>query len=129
MIKHTAMKLLAAGGTRAEKAQPNHGPLRRVVLNRLVMPPNFNPTNTMKLQKLEIELERWGVDKGQYKAKISYADQTGTIELLLDNDTATDLLAHTGDAIRKFSSRAADSLRESVDQSVQEARALPAITA
>lgn len=82
----------------------------------------------MKLQELEIKLMRWGENKGQYEAVVSYADKSGEIKLLLDPELSAELLRHTGDAIRKYSARAADELRDHVEQSVEEARALPAIT-
>lgn len=83
----------------------------------------------MKLTKLEIELIRWGEEKGQYKAAVKYEGQDGSVELLLDNNLSTELLKHTGDAIRKFSASAADKLSKSVEQSVAEARAIPALHA
>ncbi len=83
----------------------------------------------MKLKRLEIELKQWGPNEGRYEATIEYEGQTGAVKLALDPDLSNDLLRAAAGSIAKFSAIAADRLRADAEQSIAEAKALPASTA
>ena len=66
----------------------------------------------MILKKLEIELQRWGEDKGRYHVTIEVLENGNEIKLALPPEMGEALISQTKELIHKFTVRAADSLRD-----------------
>lgn len=81
----------------------------------------------MQLKSLEITLEQWGENKGNYTAKIEFVGDSGGVKLVLDPKVSAALLAHCGAVIQEFSNRAAVDLRTAIEASVLEAQRGPAL--
>lgn len=82
---------------------------------------------SMKLQELNIELQRWGEDEGKYKGKIKYLGDKGSVEMQLSPKVSDALLLCIGDVITKFATESTNQVRDSLIQSVDEARKVPLI--
>lgn len=75
-------------------------------------------TTKMKLKKLEIELEEWGANKGQYKGNVEFIGDSGSISLALPAELSLEFLKFASDALVRVSERANASLSESIKSSV-----------
>jgi hypothetical protein len=53
----------------------------------------------MILQKLEIERERWGTEKGKFKGRIAFENDKKRIEMTLPHDMSERILRVCGDAL------------------------------
>lgn len=82
---------------------------------------------TMKLKKLEIEFQLWGPQKGHYTGEIEYEGQEGAVKMTLSPEVSLVLLKACGDNILALSEVSAKNLRDSIQSSIAEAKAGPAI--
>ena len=75
----------------------------------------------MKLNKLEIERQKWGKDEGKLRGVISFDNEIGKVDMNLSPDITEKLLAVIGDALVETAKAASKeltcSLIESVDNS------------
>jgi len=53
----------------------------------------------MILEKLEIERERWGKDKGKFKGRVKFTNDTKSIEMALPHDMSERILKECGMAL------------------------------
>lgn len=82
----------------------------------------------MKLTNLEIKLQKWGENEGKYLGKIEYEDKTGNVALLLDDRVSEAVLMCIGDTITQFAATAAENVKKSIIQSIEEAKQPKALT-
>ena len=75
----------------------------------------------LTLDKLEIELQRWGDHKGRYIATVAYSGETGQVKLNLSPELSEDLMRFCGGSIKRFSESAALELNASIEASILEA--------
>jgi len=82
----------------------------------------------MKLKTLTIEVNRsWQENPGKYEGTIVYEGKAGEVKLLLDSKVSEALLACIGTTVTEFAHAASLQLKESIDQSIAEARKAPEI--
>lgn len=83
----------------------------------------------MKLKLVNIEYQIWGEYKGKYLGKIEYEDKKGAVVMTLDDKVSEALLLCIGETITRFSADAAKEIKQSIFQSIQEAKTPKAIEA
>lgn len=75
----------------------------------------------VRLLKLEIERERWGPAKDQYKGSITFDGPNGAIQLALPPELSLEYLRVSSDILSKVSAQAAANLRGDIMASLQHA--------
>lgn len=68
----------------------------------------------MILQKLEIELKRWGADKGKYKGAAKFSGEAGEVTLNLNQHHIEEIFRTCADSIIETSKAAARHLTHAV---------------
>jgi hypothetical protein len=68
----------------------------------------------MILQKLEIELERWGANKGKYTGSARFSGDAGDVTLNLNHDHIEEIFRTCADSIIETSKAAARHLTHAV---------------
>jgi hypothetical protein len=74
----------------------------------------------MILQKLEIEIERWGDNKGKYKGEAIFAGEAGSVSLNLTPKMCDQMFLICADGIMETAKEAASNLTHNVIEHKQE---------
>jgi len=74
----------------------------------------------MILQKLEVEIERWGENKGKYKGVVKFSDERGEVSLLLSPEHIEQMFRVCAGAIIETSKRCAEDMTCKVIEQIRE---------
>ncbi len=82
----------------------------------------------MKLKDLRIRMMEYGPNAGRYVGDVTFADQTGTVQMVLDPDVSNAVLTALSDKFVHLIQKPAREIEQSMKQSIAEANATPALT-
>ncbi len=73
----------------------------------------------MKLERIDIRRITYGDDEGRYKATVRIKGENGFVSVVMSPDLSDEMLRHCGDAVKKYSKKAADELIASITESIK----------
>lgn len=80
----------------------------------------------MILNRLNIELQKWGANEGKYEVEISVTENRNEIKMVLPSEIGVALIGQVKDFIHEFSKKAADDLHRELQIAAPAPKAIEA---